>query len=50
MGVVGVGVGVGLGGIMGDEEEVVHAVFGEFGETVAEEGADEVLGSGEVGL
>jgi hypothetical protein len=33
-----------------DEEEVVHAVFCEFCEALAEERADEELGAGEVGL
>lgn len=40
----------GGGGGGGDEEEVVHAVLCEFGEALAEEGAEEVLGAREVGL
>ena len=47
---LGGGGGLGVGGAGGDEEEVVHAVGGEFGEALAEERADEVLGAGEVGL
>lgn len=47
LGLLGLGGG---GSRWGDQEEIVHAVFGEFGEALAEEGADEVLGAGEVRL
>ena len=34
----------------GDEKQIVHGVFGEFGKALAENGADEVLGAREVCL
>lgn len=44
------GWGLGLLMVGGDQEEVVHAVLGELCEALAEQGSDEVLGAGEVGL